>query len=107
MKRHRRVIIESPYAGDIERNIAYAHRCVMDSIRRGESPIAFHLLFPPVLDDHDIIERDVGLKLSQSWYSAADVCAVYTDLGVSQGMRIGIIAARRLGLAISWRKLRP
>ena len=105
MSRHRRVIIESPFAGDVERNIAYAKRCMTDSITRGESPIAFHLLLPEVLRDHQILERDVGIRLSQSWYSAADACVIYKDFGVTPGMRLGIRAARHFGLVITWRSI--
>lgn len=28
------VILESPYAGDVEANVAYARRCVRDSLLR-------------------------------------------------------------------------
>ncbi len=50
----KRVILESPYAGDIERNIAYARAAVNDSLIHGEAPIASHLLYTQdgVLDDN-------------------------------------------------------
>ena len=41
----RLVIIESPYAGDIEANVVSARACVRDSLSRGEAPIASHLLY--------------------------------------------------------------
>lgn len=58
----RRVIIESPYAGDVKANVAYARRCVRDSLARGEAPIASHLLYtqPSVLRDHVPEERMVA-----------------------------------------------
>jgi len=34
----RRVIVESPYAGDVARNVEYARACVRDSLQRGEAP---------------------------------------------------------------------
>src|SRR5690606_24498929 len=45
------VIIESPYSGDVERNTEYARSCLLDSLRRGEAPIASHLLHTQVLED--------------------------------------------------------
>jgi hypothetical protein len=39
----RRVILESPFAGDIEAYVAYARRCLRDCLARGEAPIASHL----------------------------------------------------------------
>lgn len=41
----RLVVVESPYAGDVERNVAYAKRCVLDCLKRGEAPYASHLFF--------------------------------------------------------------
>ena len=43
-----RVILESPYAGDIERNIDYARKCLRHSLLLGESPIASHLLYTQI-----------------------------------------------------------
>ena len=55
----RLVIIESPYAGDIEKNVEYARACVRDSLSRGEAPIASHLLYtqPGILKDEIPSER--------------------------------------------------
>ena len=39
------VIIESPYMGDVQRNIAYAQQCMGDSLKRGEAQFASHLLY--------------------------------------------------------------
>jgi hypothetical protein len=39
------VIIESPYAGEVEANVAYARACMRDSLGHGEAPIASHLLY--------------------------------------------------------------
>ena len=52
-----KVIIESPYTGDVERNLEYARRCMRDSIKRGEAPFASHLLYthsPSNLTDGDL-----------------------------------------------------
>lgn len=57
------VTIESPYRGDtpeqIAANIEFARACVADSLRRGESPFASHLLYtqPGILRDDDYAER--------------------------------------------------
>ena len=47
------VILESPFAGDVKRNTAYARAALRDSLLRGEAPIASHLLYTQdgVLDD--------------------------------------------------------
>lgn len=101
------VIIESPFAGKREKNIAYARAALRDSIHRGEAPIAFHLLYtqPGVLDDNIADERSLGISRSTAWYEAADKIVVYTDLGISPGMQLGMDFARQLGKLIEARHI--
>lgn len=90
------VVLESPYAGDVEANLAYARACVADSLARGEAPIASHLLYtqPGILDDADPTERAKGIAAGHAWIGVAAKLVVYTDLGISRGMEAGIAAAR-------------
>ena len=81
------VIIESPYAGDVPKNVKYALRCLKDSIGRGEAPFASHLLYPQVLRDHVRMERNRGIVCGYNWMRVADLIAFYIDLGWSPGMR--------------------
>ena len=75
-----RVIIESPFAGDIERNTAYLKAAMLDSLRRGEAPFASHGLYPQVLDDTSPEERHIGIHAGFAWGGVCDLVAVYTDL---------------------------
>jgi hypothetical protein len=104
----RLVILESPFAGDVEANIKYARECVHDSLSRGEAPIASHLLYtqPGVLDDNDPKERQWGIDAGLAWKAVAHGSVVYTDLGISKGMQYGIDAAKRAGIPVEYRKLR-
>lgn len=97
----KRVILESPYAGDIERNVAYARACLRDSLLRGEAPLASHLLYtqPGVLRDDEPDERQWGIDAGLAWGAAAEATVVYTDLGVSRGMAHGIAHAQAAGPA--------
>ncbi|MGB3042475.1 MAG: hypothetical protein WBB98_04755 [Xanthobacteraceae bacterium] len=97
------VIIESPFAGDVESNIAYARKCVADSLARNESPIASHLLFPQILNDNDPTERALGIEAGLAWYRVADKCVVYADRGWSRGMLKGMERAIELGVHIEHR----
>jgi len=83
----KRVIIESPYAGQIERNTEYARRCLKDSLDRGEAPLASHLLYPQVLDENIGAERDQGIDAGFEWMAQADLVAFYVDYGFSSGMK--------------------
>jgi len=103
----RLVIIESPYAGDIEANVAYARACVRDSLGRGEAPIASHLLYtqPGILRDDIPAERQWGIAAGLAWRNVADASVVYTDRGISAGMEHGIAAAREAGKPVEFRSL--
>ena len=102
-----RVIIESPYAGDVEKNVAYARAAVRDSVLRGEAPIASHLLLtqPGILRDDVPEERTLGIDAGHAWLHVANKVAVYADRGVSRGMALGIERARFLGVPVEFRAL--
>jgi len=101
------VIVESPYAGDIEANVDYARAAIRDSLSRGEAPIASHLLYtqPGVLDDLVPSERQWGIDAGLAWGIVADATVVYTDRGTSRGMEYGISAARKVGRPIEYRSI--
>lgn len=103
----RLVIIESPYAGDVARNTAYARRAVADSLRRGEAPIASHLLYtqPDVLDDTDPEQRQQGIEAGLAWGKHAELTAVYIDRGTSAGMALGIQRAVAEGRPVDYRSI--
>ncbi|MDT4868628.1 hypothetical protein FQZ97_1036060 [compost metagenome] len=98
-------IIETPYSGDVEANTAYARACLLDSLRRGEAPIASHLLHTQVLDDMQPDERSLGIEAGVAWYRVATKCVVYSDRGISGGMKMGISRAERHGVAVEYRSI--
>ena len=101
-----RVIIESPYKGfDLLDNIDYARQCMWHSLLQGESPFVSHLLYTQVLDDNIPEQREMGMTLARYWDCVADLCAVYTDRGISWGMEQGIEYANSIGLKVEERSL--
>ena len=103
----RLVIVESPYAGNIERNVAYARAAMADCLKRGEAPFASHLLYTQegVLDDAKPEERAFGIAAGLTWARCADATVVYADLGISGGMRIGITNAQKQSRPVEYRKI--
>jgi len=119
-----KVIIESPYAGNfscgikwidkivnyfiILQNKRYARKCMHDCFSRSEAPYASHLLYtqPGILNDNNYIERKKGIEAGFVWRKGATVIAVYTDKGISKGMKQGIARALLEGRKIEYRKLR-
>lgn len=107
----RRVILESPYAGSsgrtVEENIEYAKRCIKDCLKRGESPIASHLLFTQqgILDDEKEMERALGISAGLAWSDCADCVVFYTDFGMSKGMRFSEEIHLRNGVRTEYRTI--
>ncbi len=99
------VVIESPLAGNMERNKAYAQLCMLDCLMHGEAPYASHLLYTQCLDDTVPAERLLGMPAGFAWGDAAALRAVYIDLGISDGMRKGIALAKARDQAIDHRNL--
>lgn len=81
-----RIIIASPYSGNIERNVAYAREALRHSLEQGEAPFAPHLLYPVVLDDNAPKERERGMQAGFEWITTCDLVAFYIDYGWSSGM---------------------
>ena len=100
-----RTIVESPYRGNVARNKAYLDRCLLDSLNRGESPIASHKIWPSILDDENLEQRERGIEAGLAWVQVADLMVVYTDLGVSDGMENAMSRARRYGVPIELREI--
>lgn len=103
----KRVIIESPYAGDVERNLRYARAAMQDCLFRGEAPFASYLLYTQegILDDNMLGERQLGIDAGLAWGEVADLVAVYKDLGITKGMTYGIERHNREGRIVEFRSL--
>jgi hypothetical protein len=101
------VIIESPFKGNVEFNLAYGRKCMANSLHRGEAPYASHMLYtqPGVLEDTLPNERRMGMEAGFAWGKKADLVAVYTDLGITAGMQEGILRAEENGIPVEYRKI--
>lgn len=100
-----KVIIESPYKDNINRNTDYARKCLKDSISRGESPLCFHLLYTQVLNEDNELERDRGITTSFEWHKFADKIVVYEDHGISYGMELAMNLAKVNKIPVEFRKI--
>lgn len=103
----KKVIIESPYAGAIEKNIEYARLCIKDSLLRGEAPIASHLLYTQegILNDDIPEERKLGINAGFAWYDSAETIVFYLDLGISKGMESAKKKAEKNNKNIEYRTI--
>lgn len=101
------VLVESPFAGEVEKNINYARACMRDCLLKGEAPYASHLLYTQdkVLDDNITEERALGIEAGLYWGKCADKTVVYTDRGISKGMEYGIERAKQENRLVEFRSL--
>ncbi len=103
----RRVILESPFAGTVARNLDYARAAMYDSLSRGEAPLASHLLYPAVLDDDITDERQLGIDAGHAWMEAAEAVVFYMDLGMNRDMAAARKRADEMGKPCEERFIKP
>jgi hypothetical protein len=107
----RLVVVESPYAANehrtLEQHREYLRLAMADCIRRGESPMASHHLYPEILDDNTPYERALGIRAGLAWGAHAELVAVYSQLGVSPGMKQAIDYYKAQNKPIEWRAVDP
>lgn len=104
----KRVIIESPYAGNYDMNEAYAELAMHDClVNYNESPYASHLLYTRrfVLRDHVPADRKLGIQAGFYWRDVAEKSVFYQDLGMTEGMIEGIRDCKKKGKPYEVRKL--
>jgi hypothetical protein len=85
-------IIESPYAGFVDRNKAYLQLCIRWCIAHGMTPYASHQMLTDALDDRAPAARQLGLAVGWDMTEAligigAEVL-FFVDLGWSPGMEL-------------------
>lgn len=105
----KRVMLESPYAGNVEANIKYAKFCVGHCLKNGEAPFVSHLLYTQegILDDTKPEERKLGMDAGHAWLEGSEYMVVYADLGLSPGMLERMSIATQKGMKIEIRVLFP
>lgn len=96
---------EAELAYEKRENAAYALAALRDSLMRGEAPFASHMLYTQVLNDAVTEERSRGMRAGLALTRRLDAIAVYTDLGISIGMRDSIEAAERDHRSIFYRRV--
>ena len=101
------VLLETPYAGDVDLNTRFARACMRDCLLRREAPFASHLLYTQdgVLNDLIREERQLGISAGLAWGGQAQKSVVYMNLGITPGMRIGIERANLEGRRVQYRNL--
>lgn len=112
------VVLESPFSGDIPRNVAYAQRIMMHARERKEIVIIPHLLWTQhhMCKEHFVSDfdvkfecknggRDVSLEQIKELRRRADLVVFYTDHGWSNGMTHGLEHCKAEGINFEERQI--
>lgn len=94
LKKWKPVVVESPFKGTEEyteeAHRAYLEKCLLDCIKRGETPYASHKQLTDCLVDSDPEQRAIGISAGISMaifiVRHGGKPAFYVDLGWSGGM---------------------
>lgn len=105
----RPVVIESPLAGDVERNRRYLDAAILDCVKRGETPYASHRMLVGALDDLKPDEREAGIQvgfaMARALHAVGAPRVVYLDCGISNGIGRGIAHAIEIGQRVEYREI--
>ena len=102
---NKRVYICSPFRGAVLQNTKYAQKALRDSLDREEAPLVVHLVYPQALNDDNTFERNIAINAGVAWLKSADLLAVYSDRGISEGMWLEIGLARELNIPVEVRSI--
>jgi len=86
------VAIESPYAGNVEKNLEFARNICRYALANGKNPYAMHLFFPQLMSDNIPSERKLGIECGLAWTNQAQEVwfCLRPDEKISNGMQVAI-----------------
>ncbi|MCU6719488.1 DUF4406 domain-containing protein [Porcipelethomonas ammoniilytica] len=95
------VYVCSPYAGDIENNVANAKKYSRFTVENNAIPVTPHLLYPQFMDDANEKEREMAMHFN---YVLLGKCTELWVFGgvVSRGMAREINVAKKRRMKIRW-----
>jgi hypothetical protein len=110
------VMLETPYSGNVDRNLRYLMLCGFDAYARGEMPVATHAFMtthPAALHyyvsdyakEWDVYSREEAIARGQVLRRRCDLTVVYADLGMSTGMKAAVHYCQQHGLPYEVRHL--
>lgn len=93
------IYVASPYAGDIEQNVEFAKEACRFVMDEGHAFFAPHLLYPQLLDDGNLEEREQGMEMGLAVLEKCDELWCFGER-ISHGMFMEIEQAKSLGMPI-------
>lgn len=103
MQENNLVFICSPLRGDYIENQKRAKGYCREAIMAGYIPIAPHVYFTQFLDDTVESERILGIDCGIALLDKCSEIWIYTERGISDGMKTEIEHAKQKGIKLVWR----
>jgi len=111
----RRIFVASPLRADgahglyaimqTMSHLDYMRDCVARVLDDGNAPFAPHGFYTYWLNDDVPADREAGIRAGSAWLLAAHEVHVFTDMGISEGMRAEIALAESEGIPVVMRTL--
>ena len=95
------IYVASPYAGDIETNIAFAKAACRFVKNEGHAFFAPHLLYPQVLHEDNPADRQLGLAMGKEMLAKCDELWAFGDF-ISPGMAGEMETAAQRGIPVRY-----
>lgn len=99
------VILEIPNYHEERWSHEYFANAINDCLKHNEAPLNINAMFDGLLDLCNPVHASIMNKMKESWGMLAKKTVVYTDLGVSEEMIVGITDAAARGREVEFRKL--
>jgi hypothetical protein len=101
-------LVESPFKPrsedpeDGRLNLSYARDLCRFVALRGDYPLASHIFCTRFLYDDVPEERAIGIKTGLEWGRHAQQTVVGIDRGISEGVALALLDARKKGRPVIW-----
>ena len=93
------IYVASPYAGDIKKNTKFAINACRFVVKQGLAFFCPHLLYPNILNEHDPMQRQLGMEMGIAMMKNCDELWCFGEQ-ISYGMMAEIEEAQNLSLPI-------
>lgn len=95
------VYVCSPYAGDVENNVANAKKYSRFTVENNAIPVTPHLLYPQFMNDSNEKERKMAMHFNYVLLGKCNEVWVFGGV-VSRGMAREISVAKKRRMKIRW-----
>jgi len=96
----RRIVVESPLAGDVAENLRYLVWCCRALYLAGYEPLALHLGCPWFMDD--VVPQERADGIAWSWFWQGDEHVFFCDRGMSRGMTFAMERCQGDGIRMTF-----